>query len=121
VDLIGKGGHICTVPIPQWAKQALDLWTLAAEIKGGRIFRAVSKGGKVWGKGISQNLVWHVVRNCCKRAGLDHVAPHDPRRTCANLCHAGAVSLSRFNSCSVTPRCRRRNATLAASKISGTP
>jgi hypothetical protein len=31
------------------------------------------------------------------------------------------VSLSRFNSCSVTPRCRRRNATLAASKISGTP
>lgn len=25
VDLIGKGGHIRTVPIPQWVKQALDL------------------------------------------------------------------------------------------------
>ncbi|SRR6266404_4886623 len=32
VDLIGKGGHIRTVPIPQWAKQALGLWASAAEI-----------------------------------------------------------------------------------------
>jgi site-specific recombinase XerC len=31
-----------TVPIPQWAKQALDLWTSAAKITDGRIFRAVS-------------------------------------------------------------------------------
>jgi site-specific recombinase XerC len=30
VDLIGKGGHIRTVPIPQWAKQALDEWISAA-------------------------------------------------------------------------------------------
>ncbi len=26
VDLIGKGGHIRTVPIPQWVKAALDQW-----------------------------------------------------------------------------------------------
>ena len=32
VDLIGKGGHIRTVPIPQWAKQALDEWLSAAGI-----------------------------------------------------------------------------------------
>jgi site-specific recombinase XerC len=25
VDLIGKGGHIRTVPIPQWVKAALDV------------------------------------------------------------------------------------------------
>ena len=28
-------GHIRTVPIPQWAKQALDLWTPAAGVTGG--------------------------------------------------------------------------------------
>ena len=30
VDLIGKGGHIRTVPIPNWVKAALDQWIRAA-------------------------------------------------------------------------------------------
>jgi site-specific recombinase XerC len=55
VDMIGKGGHIRTVPIPAWAKHALDEWTTAAGIPDGKIFRAVSRTGKVWGKGISEN------------------------------------------------------------------
>jgi len=87
VDLIGKGGHVRTVPIPQWVKAALDLWTNSAGIKEGKIFRAVARTGKVWGRGISQNVVWYVVKACCQRAGLEHIAPHDLRRTCAKLCH----------------------------------
>jgi site-specific recombinase XerC len=61
VDLIGKGGHIRTVPIPQWVKAALDQWIRAAGVTEGRIFRAVARAGKVWGKGISQNVVWYVL------------------------------------------------------------
>src|ERR1700680_1585046 len=53
VDLIGKGGPIRTVPIPEWVKSALDQWTVAASVAEGRIFRAVARAGKVWGKGIS--------------------------------------------------------------------
>ena len=87
VDLIGKGGHIRTVPIPNWVKAALDQWTRAAEVCEGKIFRAVARQGKVWGSGLSQNVVWYVVRTCCERAGLEHIAPHDLRRTCAKLCH----------------------------------
>ena len=87
VDLIGKGGHIRTVPIPAWVKAALDQWTRAAEVTEGKIFRAVARLGKVWGRGISQNVVWYVVRTCSQRAGLEHIAPHDLRRTCAKLCH----------------------------------
>jgi site-specific recombinase XerD len=87
VDLIGKGGHIRTVPIPEWVKVALDQWTGAARVTEGRIFRAVARTGKTWGNGISQNVVWYVVRTCCQRAGLEHIAPHDLRRTCAKLCH----------------------------------
>jgi integrase len=49
VDLIGKGGRIRTVPIPQWVKQALDLWISAAGITGGRVFRAFSKEGESLG------------------------------------------------------------------------
>jgi site-specific recombinase XerD len=96
VDLIGKGGHIRTVPIPEWVKVALDQWTAAAGVTEGRIFRGVAKTGKVWGTGISQNVVWYVVRSCCGRAGLEHIAPHDLRRTCAKLCHDSGGELEQI-------------------------
>lgn len=96
VDLIGKGGHIRTVPIPHWAKKALDLWILAAGITKGRVFRAVARGGKIWGTGISENVVWYVVRSCCQRAGLEHIAPHDLRRTCAKLCQTNGGELEQI-------------------------
>jgi site-specific recombinase XerD len=87
VDLIGKGGHIRTVPIPQWVKAALDQWTAQPGSREGRIFRAVARMGKVWGRGISQNVVWYVVRTCCERAGLGAHCTARPARTCAKLCH----------------------------------
>jgi len=61
-------------------KQALDEWTVVAGITDGKIFRRVSRTGKVWGKAISQNVVWHVVKGCCEKAGLQRIAPHDLRR-----------------------------------------
>src|SRR5262249_53121506 len=96
VDLIGKGGHIRTVPIPNWVKAALDQWIRSAGVSEGRIFRAVARLGKVWGSGISQNVVWYVVRTCCERAGLEHIAPHDLRRTCAKLCHDNGGELEQI-------------------------
>ena len=96
VDLIGKGGHVRTVPIPTWVKAALDQWTRAAGVSEGKIFRAVARLGKVWGDGISQNVVWYVVRTCCERAGLEHIAPHDLRRTCAKLCHDSGGELEQI-------------------------
>jgi integrase len=96
VDLIGKGGHIRTVPIPSWAKEALDQWTVAAGIREGKIFRAVARTGKVWGQGISQNVVWYVVKSCCERTGLERIAPHDLRRTCAKLCHTNGGELEQI-------------------------
>jgi len=96
VDLIGKGGHIRTVPIPVWVKAALDEWTAEAGITQGRIFRAVGRAGKVWGNGVSQNVVWYVVKTCCERAGLQHIAPHDLRRTCAKLCHSSGGELEQI-------------------------
>src|SRR4249920_353005 len=96
VDLIGKGGHIRTVPMPEWVKAALDQWTAAARVTEGRIFRAVARAGKVWGKGVSQNVVWYVVKGCCERAGLEHIAPHacgEPVRSCAT---AAVANLNRF-------------------------
>jgi len=48
VDLVGKGGHIRTVPVPDWVKRILDYWLLAAGIVAGRVFRCVCRAGKTW-------------------------------------------------------------------------
>jgi hypothetical protein len=46
-DLVGKGKHIRTVPVPVWAKGAVDEWTTAAGINGRAIFRRVSRMDKI--------------------------------------------------------------------------
>jgi site-specific recombinase XerC len=45
VDLVGKGGHVRTVPVPTWVKQAIDRWRDLAKVAAGGIFRAVSRHG----------------------------------------------------------------------------
>jgi hypothetical protein len=88
IDLFGKGGHVRTVPVPVWVKTAIDLWLAAARITEGCLFRCVSRTGTVWGSRISEKLVWWVVRENAKLAGIDKLSPHDLRRTCARLCHS---------------------------------
>jgi integrase len=96
VDLVGKGGHIRTVPMPQWVKDALDGWTTAAGIDKGQVFRAVSRSGNVWGSKIGENVVWHIVSKRCTKAGMERIAPHDLRRTCAKLCHSAGGELEQI-------------------------
>jgi site-specific recombinase XerD len=86
-DLVGKGQHVRTVPIPTWVKNAIDKWTVAAGITHGVLFRAINKAGRVWGDGMSPKVLWDVVRAAAARANIDKLAPHDLRRTCARLCH----------------------------------
>jgi integrase len=33
VDVFGKGGHIRSVPVPDWVKRTVDNWTAAAQIE----------------------------------------------------------------------------------------
>src|SRR5690242_12832212 len=56
VDLVGKGGHIRTVPIPAWVKCAIDTWIAASNLRAGRLFRCVSKTGSVWGTRITEKV-----------------------------------------------------------------
>jgi hypothetical protein len=60
-DLVGKGGHVRTVPIPTWVKTHVDAWTTAAAITHGPVFRAINKAGRVWGDGMSPKVLWDLV------------------------------------------------------------
>jgi integrase len=95
-DLVGKGKHIRTVPVPGWVKRAVDEWTTAAGINDGPIFRRVNRLGKVWGDGITPKAIWHIVKAAAENAGIENLAPHDLRRTCARLCHLAGGELEQI-------------------------
>ena len=96
IDLVGKGGHVRTVPIPAWVKEAIDGWSMTAAIKTGRLFRCVNKTGSIWGTAISEKVVWYLVRECASKAKIEKLAPHDLRRTCARLCHDAGGELEQI-------------------------
>ncbi len=87
VDLIGKAGHVRTVPVPDWVKQTIDEWMTAVGITSGRLFRCVCRAGTAWGNGMTEKVLWHIVKEYAARVGLPKIAPHDLRRSCARLCH----------------------------------
>ena len=96
VDLVGKGGHIRTVPVPGWVKQAIDDWLRMARVTEGRIFRRVCRTGMAWGTEMTEKVVWHVVKEYAGQLGISKLAPHDLRRSCARLCHSAGGELEQI-------------------------
>jgi len=96
VDLVGKEGHVRTVPVPDWVRTELDDWLAAAAIDRGKLFRRVNRVGRVWGDGMTVKAVWHIVKESAKSIGVAKLAPHDLRRTCARLCHASGGELEQI-------------------------
>ena len=74
VDLIGKAGHVRTIPMPNWVKQTIDDWLSVAQIETGQNFRCVCRKGSVWGTEITEKVVWHVVKEYAGRLGVSK--PH---------------------------------------------
>jgi len=95
-DLVGKGGHVRTVPVPTWVKLAVDNWLTAAGISTGPVFRAINKAQRIAPNGFSPKVIWGVVKGGSSKCGLDRVAPHDLRRTCARLCHEAGGELEQI-------------------------
>ena len=45
---------------------------------------------------MSAKVLWDVVRAAAARAGIEKLAPHDLRRTCARLCHVAGGELDQI-------------------------
>lgn len=94
-DLIGKGQRIRTVPMPAWAKKAVDEWAAAAGLSSGFVIRPVNKADRVTGDRMTAQAVFNIVRGY----GIDlrlKIAPHDLRRTFAKLAHKGHAALEQI-------------------------
>jgi integrase len=94
LDLVGKGGHIRTVPMPDWVKQAIDHWLSVAQIARGRIFRCVCRRG-LGNEDHGENGL------ACREgirgeAGSFKARAHDLRRSCARFCHDSGGELEQI-------------------------
>jgi integrase len=115
-DLKGKGGHIRTVPVPDWVKARVDAWTASACLTTGILFRAINKAGRTWGNGFTPKVIWSIVKEAAANSGLSGLAPHDLRRRLVHVCAIRpAASWSRSNSFWA----KRQNVTWDANSGSG--
>jgi site-specific recombinase XerD len=95
VDLVGKGGRLRTVAIPDWTQQAVALWLEAMPIKEGPVLGKVNKGGRFVGAGMSAPSIYAVVVEYAERLGVDF-RPHDLRRTYGKLAHKGGAKIEQI-------------------------
>jgi integrase len=96
VDMVGKGGRLRTVPVPPWCKGLIDVWLRDSCVTEGKLFRRVSKNGARQDAGVTSDVVWYAVKQYAKRIGVERLAPHDLRRTCARLCHGAGGELEQI-------------------------
>lgn len=96
VDLIGKRDKIRSVPMPNWAKAAIDEWSRASGVAEGIVFRAVNKGDRVTGDGITPQAIYNIIVGYAGELKKAGVAPHDLRRTFAKLAHKGGAAIDQI-------------------------
>ena len=95
LDLAGKANRVRTVPMPPWAKAAVDDWLAAAQFPAGRVLGAVNKGDRITGQGMSAQSIYEVVEAYGNELGAT-LAPHDVRRTFAKLAHKGRAPVEQI-------------------------
>jgi len=77
-------------------EQRKGTWTATVGATHGPVFRAINEAGRAWRNGMSPKVLCDVVRTAAARAGIEKLAPHDLRRTCARLCHLAGGELDQI-------------------------
>jgi site-specific recombinase XerD len=95
IDLVGKGSRVRSVPVPSWAKAAVDRWVAAAGISTGRLLQPVNKADQLAGASMTAQSVFEIVKQYSQELGIS-VGPHDLRRTFAKLAHGGRAPLEQI-------------------------
>lgn len=95
VDLIGKRNKMRSVPMPSWAKYAVDAYMVAGAVVEGVLFRSMFRGDNFRGEGMTAQAIFDVVRTHAAAIGVN-VRPHDLRRTFAKLAHKGEARIEQI-------------------------
>jgi integrase len=94
LEVRGKGAKVRVIPISQKLGDRLREWK---DITGpGFVARSVSRAGRL-GQSLSAVAIFEVVNRSGARIGLPELAPHDMRRTFAQLGYENGVPLTQIS------------------------
>ncbi|GEM_PF-386721 len=99
----GKGRKTATIDVPRSVMNAIHAWRPMVEPDSLRpaptspLLRRVWKGGRVSRYGLTADGIWLVVSQAALAAGIDHVAPHDLRRSVAGALQQSGVSIDKIS------------------------
>jgi site-specific recombinase XerD len=77
----GKGDKQRTAYLNVESRQVIRQWLLARGCWPGSLFNPVTKTGTILGNALSSQSVYDIVKQRSEQANIDHVRPHDLRRT----------------------------------------
>ncbi|PJF32541.1 MAG: hypothetical protein CUN52_01115 [Phototrophicales bacterium] len=95
----GKGKKSAIIDLPQSVINTLQAWNTLCQSpdKNTPIIRRIWKGGGISKNGLSADGIWFIVGECAKYAGIDHVAPHDLRRSVAGALYNAEVPIEKIS------------------------
>lgn len=89
-NLVGKGGRVRTLQVPQWAQILIEKWVL--EVLGVRLLRSIKADGTI-GQSLSPSAIRHIVMHYGSSISISALRPHDLRRSSAKLSRLGGAPL----------------------------
>jgi len=92
-NLAGKGGRVRSFKIARPTYDRIKEWIDRAHITEGVILRPFDHRGRLTTRPMHPNSILAVVQKWCKTLGYHDIAPHDLRRTTAELARAGGARL----------------------------
>lgn len=95
LNIHGKGAKDRIVPINDKLAEAINEWGKQLNHKG-LIIRAIAKGGKI-GNSISSIGIFQIVRQAGNRINKPELAPHDLRRTYAQLGYEAGITITQIS------------------------
>jgi integrase len=120
-DLIGKGGHIRTVPVPDWVKAGIDAWMAASGIVGGILLRSINKAGRVWGCGFSPKVIGGWLKRKQRSVRFQDWRPMTSAGPVPVSVIKQAMSWSKYNFSWDISLCKQPSGTSDANRASTTP
>ena len=77
----GKGNKQRSVHLNTKSRQVVRQWLMARGIKPGSLFNPIAKTGAIMNKALSSQTVYDIIKQRSEQAKIEHVRPHDLRRT----------------------------------------
>ena len=99
----GKGRKVAVIDVPKVVVRALDRWRRVVSPNAVHppghtaLVRRIWKGGRVSAAGLTPEGIWLIIGAAARAAGIEHVAPHDLRRSVAGALEEAGTPIEKIS------------------------